>query len=205
MDTSQLSTSRPHKIYLYAGLNSDNVRKCTAQIWFLTGSYHTNERMFSMKMRNSPMCETCQIEENIYHMMLFCVCFSEIRDTFLSEISVLNPMIKKYVHSKEVMIRTILDPECPSLPCDILQSWSNITTDYQLCRDYCWDVHSKKEKSEKTLNHRQCTVYSFVFRLLNLTLVFIALTKCMAETLLFKPQYEIKQIDRLKVYGTQKV
>ena len=154
LDTSSLSTKNPHKITTFAGLDSTNVRKSTAQVWFLTGSYHTNERLAKMGKTKSPQCDSCHITQNITHLLLYCLDFSEMRQKFICEISVLNPVIAKYLwnqsiewFSENIMLAIILDPVSPSLPCEISKGWINLSQVYQLCRDLCWNIHSKREKS----------------------------------------------------------
>ena len=154
MDTSSLSTETPHKIYQFAGLDSNNVRKSTAQVWFLTGSYHTNERLSKMGKIKSPLCDSCHSVQNIPHMLLYCCEFSEMRQKFISEISQLNPAIFDFlrnrsikIFSDQIILRIFLDPESPSLPCEISTGWINLSQVYQLCRDLCWNMHSKREKS----------------------------------------------------------
>ena len=48
-DISELSLSKVHRIWEYAGLNSVEVTKATINMWFLLGVYHSNDLLFKMK------------------------------------------------------------------------------------------------------------------------------------------------------------
>ena len=97
INTTNLTTAKPHNIYKYAGLDSNNVRKCTAQIWFLLGVYHTNELLYKMGKSKINICPKCQCGDSIYHVILHCQEFAQIRKTFVSELTEINANIKTYL------------------------------------------------------------------------------------------------------------
>ena len=158
LDIQSLSTSTPHRIYSKAGLDSNNVRKCTTQIWFLTGVYHTNYLLCKMKKVNSSLCEKCLVEDDIPHVLLHCGLFSNIRQTFLTNISEINPQIMKYSSKELIMLRVFLDPESSFLPKDILSGWVDLPLAYKLCRDVCWNIHSKIDKLKKKKSETPLTL-----------------------------------------------
>ena len=155
INTTTLTTAKPHNIYKYAGLDSNNVRKCTAQMWFLLGVYHTNELLYKMGKSKISNCPRCQCGDSITHMILHCQEFSQIRQTFISDLSEQNASIAKYLDNDKISIVTFLDPESPSLPCEISEGWRDISKVYQLCRDFCWNIHAKKEKIKTIENNRK--------------------------------------------------
>jgi len=158
MDIPSLSTSTPHRIYSKAGLDSNNVRKCTTQIWFLTGVYHTNYLLRKRKKTNSSLCENCQVEHDIPHVLLHCGLFTNIRPTFLTNISEINPQITNYSSKEQIMLRVFLDPESSFLPQDILSGWMDLHLAYKLCRDVCWNIHSKIDKLKKSKSETPLTL-----------------------------------------------
>ena len=155
ISTTNLTTEKPHNIYKYAGLDSNNVRKCTAQIWFLLGVYHTNELLYKMGKSKINICPKCQCGDSIHHVILHCQEFAQIRQTFVSELTEINANIKKYLDNDKISIVAFLDPESPSLPREISEEWTDIPKVYQLCRDFCWNIHAKKEKIKSKENHRK--------------------------------------------------
>ena len=140
LDIPNLSSSIPHRIYENAGLDSMNVMKCTTQMWFLTGVYHTNQLLHKMNKVNSPLCNTCQVVDDISHVLLYCGLFTEIRQQFIHIISTTNPHILKYSSKENIMLRVFLDPESSFLPPDISNGWVDLPQAYKLCRDVCWNI-----------------------------------------------------------------
>ena len=115
----------------------------------LVFTYQTNELLYKMGKLRSNLCLTCQTVDNIPHVLLYCHIFSEIRQKFITDITNLNTNLPKYSDNEFIMIVTFLDPQSPSLPSDISEGWTDLPLVYQLCRDFCWNIHAKKEKNEK--------------------------------------------------------
>ena len=78
--------------------------------------------------------------------------------TFISISTVkikLNTKLGKYLTNDQIMIVTFLDPESPSLPSDVSDGWTDLSQVYQFCRDFCWNIHAKREKNNSMQNHKK--------------------------------------------------
>ena len=108
-----------------------------------------------MGKSKTSICSNCQCEDDIPHMILHCHQFSEIRQKFTSDLLKLNNNLGKYLTNDQIMIVTFLDPESPSLPSDVSDGWTDLSQVYQLCRDFCWNIHAKREKNNSMQNHKK--------------------------------------------------
>ena len=93
-------------------------------------------------------------------MILHCSHFSQIRQKFESDLLKLNANFEKYLKNDKIKIVAFLDPESPSLPHDISEEWSDLSQVYQFCRDFCWNIHAKKEKMNSVQNHKNSIEHS---------------------------------------------
>ena len=60
-DVSNLSATRPHKIWTAAGKISGEVTKACVVSWMLLGVYYTRVQLHKFKMIDSAECTSCQI------------------------------------------------------------------------------------------------------------------------------------------------
>ena len=146
-DSSELSVSKIHRIWEYAGLSSIEVPKAAVNMWFLLGVYHCNSLLLKMKKSRSDRCH-CSSDaiEDISHITLFCKSYDDIRIPFLSNLTLQNPNLLAFCDQPEMITRTILDPESPRLPAEIKHNWKSIHEAYQLTRNYLFNLDRKRRK-----------------------------------------------------------
>ena len=61
-------------------------------------------------------------------------------------IMLLNNNFVIYSNYTDILLTAILDPESPSLPEDIRTKWTSLDEIYRLSRDFCYNIHMKREK-----------------------------------------------------------
>ena len=116
-DVSDLSISRPHRLWEAAGIISAEVTKSWVVNWILMGVYLTCDKLFKYKKVNSPNCVCCDPdhssnnEETLYHHLLICTAFRHIREPFMTKLLENNNMIDKSMDKHKIITIAILDPE----------------------------------------------------------------------------------------------
>ena len=98
LDTSRLSLTSPHPMWIAAGSNPVSVRKATVVTWLLLNVYKTGERLHKMKKVGSPACVMCLAPlEDRLHFGLKCSQLSQIRNEYLNKFIECCPNISKYL------------------------------------------------------------------------------------------------------------
>ena len=108
-----------------------------------------------MKKVDSPFCVSCgnnNIIESDSHILLQCDIYQDIREKFLTMMTLRNNDIVNYNDNTDILLTAILDPESPSLPEDIRTKWKSLEEIYSLSRDFCHNVHKKREKILENIN-----------------------------------------------------
>ena len=146
-DADRLSLFKPHSIWTKAGLSPIEAPKATVTMWFLLGCYHTYELLFLMKKVTTSICPACgRSKEDIPHILLICEEYLHIRSQFLTQVTFLNPGIISFSNNTDILLISILDPESTKLPVEIQDSWKDIDSMYEKSRQFCWNIHRKREK-----------------------------------------------------------
>ena len=87
-----------------------------------------------------------QWNEDIPHILLICEEYLHIRSQFLTQVTFLNPGIISFSNNTDILLISILDPESTKLPVEIRDSWKDIDSMYEKSRQFCWNIHRKREK-----------------------------------------------------------
>ena len=151
-DVSELSVSKIHRIWDYAGLNSREVPKAVVNMWFLLGVYHSNSLLFKMKKTSSDQCHCSKDEvEDIFHIILGCDSYHDIRVPFLSKLTLQNSNLLLFCDKPMVILQAILDPESLKLPAEIRENWKSNHVTYNLTRNYLYNLDRKRTKKFEEL------------------------------------------------------
>ena len=131
-----------------AGLCSTSVRHNTVVNWMLLGVYFTREKLYKMKKTKSPYCLGCgeTEKEDLPHILLQCVHYKSIREVFIPKFVLMNTRSCDIMNDEQQIILSILDPISSKLPQSYVNSWSSVKTAYALSRQFCWNMHSKRDK-----------------------------------------------------------
>ena len=95
------------------------------------------------------------VEEDLYHFLLVCSTFKEIRDPFMKELQTRNNDIRNHYDNHKIMTIAILDPESNFLPDNIRLGWTNLEETYQQARDYVFNIFKKRDKLTKNLDKQE--------------------------------------------------
>ena len=147
-DTEYASTAVPMRIWQLAGLCSEAVRRATVVCWMILGVYFTQELLFKMKKTKTAICLGCNVDtvENLSHILLHCSHYKEIRESYLPQLFTQNKGISDILDDEDKLILSILDPLSSKLPEEVIQKWDSANTAYKLSREFCYNVHMKREK-----------------------------------------------------------
>ena len=161
-DSSRLTLTSPHPIWLAAGSNSISVQRATVVSWLLLGVYKTMERLHTMNKVSSPTCLLCEegdLVEDQLHFALFCTAFSEIRNFYFKKIIDLNHRLNDIRDDHQMFLISLLDPFSPKLPEELRNEWKNADEVYELSRNYFAAIHKKREglmeKYEKEIGAKE--------------------------------------------------
>ena len=156
-DVSNLSATRPHKIWSAAGKVSSEVTKACIVSWMLLGVYYTRTQLHKFKKVDSAQCIFCKngSEESLFHILLFCESYEDIRIPYFSKLNEINPGITSYLNQPKLLTIAILDPESNFLPAAIKDKWLDLNESYRLARHFCFNVHKKREKITKKIEEEK--------------------------------------------------
>ena len=142
-------------------LTTHEVKKARPHIKMLAGDYFT----YSIKASQSggsPHCRTCNVDENTIedtmHMISVCSAYANIRSRIIDQFrEFLNKNINSFdfesvVQDNELFCQFVLDPCSMNLASRINIADPSLAELFQLSRDLCYGIHSKrleilKEKS----------------------------------------------------------
>ena len=158
--TANLNIREPHRLWVAAGRTSSEVTKASVVNWMLMGVFLTRQKLYKYKKVNSPICIYCdpsnEKEEDLYHLLLFCTAFNEIRIPYLKKLQTENEHLSKYNNNLKIMTISILDPESSFLPEEISNNWKNLEETYKLSRNYVFNIFKKRKTlTEKLDNQKQ--------------------------------------------------
>ena len=147
VDVEYASLSIPMRVWQMAGLCSVSVRQATVQNWMMLGVYYTRVFLSKIKKVKTPICAGCNSkDEDLSHLLLHCRFYDPIREKYLSQYFVQNTSIGDILGNEDLMIQTILDPISAKLPDTFRNSWLSVKDAYKLSRQFCYDLHRKREK-----------------------------------------------------------
>ena len=130
-----------------AGLNSVSVRQATVQHWMMVGVYYTRTFLFKMKKVSTALCFGCNTQnEDLNHLILHCPYFSAVREKYLPQYLLQNNYLCDILDKEDEIIQTILDPLSSNLSDNIRNNWNSAKTVYGISRQFCYDLHRKREK-----------------------------------------------------------
>ena len=69
-----------------------------------------------------------------------------IREKYLPQYILQYSRISEILNDEELIIQTILDPVSSNLPEIIRNNWVSVKTAYTLSRQFCYNLHKKREK-----------------------------------------------------------
>ena len=148
------SLSVPMRVWQMAGLCSDSVRQAAINNWMMLGVYFTQTFLFKMKKVRSPLCLGCNKKnEDLSHFLLHCDFFAPIRENFLPKFITQNKYISDILNSEELVILSIIDPVSSKLPENVRKNWLSVTESFKISREFCHNMHKKREKLYKELNN----------------------------------------------------
>ena len=134
-------------VWQMTGLCFDSVRQATVQHWMMVGVYFTRTFLLKMKKVKSALCFGCKLQnEDLSHLLLHCSYFTQIREKYLPQYILQNSRISEILNDEELIIQTILDPVSSNLPEIIRNNWVSVKTAYTLSRQFCYNLHQKREK-----------------------------------------------------------
>ena len=148
LDIEYSSTSVPMRLWPLAGLDSENVKQATIVNWMLLGVYFTQEFLHTMKKVKSPLCLGCEggVIENLNHIILHCVHYQNIRESYLPQYMAQNRYISEILDEEDTILLSILDPLSSKLPDTVIKNWVSAKQTYKLSREFCYNIHRKRTK-----------------------------------------------------------
>ena len=154
VDTSYVTTLHPMRVWQMAGLCSDSVKHAAVVNWMSLGIYFTQELLFKIKKAKSPLCLGCDENEieNLNHLILHCQNYKDIRENFIPKHLMSNKSLSDIFENEDLLITSILDPLSANLPYDITKNWTSAKTAYETSRQFCYNLHRKREKWYKNLD-----------------------------------------------------
>ena len=101
-----------------------------------------------MKKVKSDRCYGCETNttENLGHFLIHCPFYQNIREEYLPKFLLLNPNISTILNNEEQVILSILDPLSSKLPDAVKKGWSSVKSAYDFSRNFCSDMHKKRDK-----------------------------------------------------------
>ena len=147
LDLEYASTSVPMRVWQLAGLCSESVRKATIVSWMILGVYFSRELLHKMKKAKSDLCLACNEDklENLNHILLYCSYYSEIRENYLPQFITRNKKLSEILDSEDMLILSVLDPLSSKLPESVTKNWDSANEAYKMSREFCWNIHKKRE------------------------------------------------------------
>ena len=112
------------------------------------GVYKTRETLHKTKVIKSPLCTACGTHSigSLSHYLLYCLFTEDIRQKYIPQFVIANPMVARLADNEAALMISILDPESSLLPDDVRFNWESSKKIYSLTRDYVYNVHKKFEK-----------------------------------------------------------
>ena len=150
-DVNDLSISKPHRLWEAAGRTSAEVTKACIVNWMLMGVFLTRDQLFKYKKVQSPNCNCCDpeqssnIEETLFHHLLFCHAFTNIRKPYMERLTANNPNLIKSMDNQKIITISILDPESKLLPNEIRENWHDKEEAYRTARDFVFNLFKKRK------------------------------------------------------------
>ena len=104
-----------------------------------------------MKKVKSDLCLGCNENksENLNHILLQCSHYNAIREIYLPQFVKKNKKLSEILDSEDMLILSILDPLSSKLPESVTKNWDSAKDVYKISRQFCWNVHKKREKLYK--------------------------------------------------------
>ena len=154
VDVESASLSIPMRVWQMAGLSSVSVRQATVVNWMVLGVYFTRELLHKMKKAQTDTCLGCElgVTENLGHFLLHCVLYKNIREEYLPKFIEINKNISLTFENENEILICILDPVSSKLPENVIKGWTSVTRAYELSRQFCFDMHRKREKHYKDMD-----------------------------------------------------
>ena len=91
------------------------------------------------------------IEDRV-HFLLSCPSLDETRESFMSQLVDLSPVILKYKDVTPSFLLSLLDPLSPLVPEELRSSWISEMDIYKWSRKFCHAMHKKRTKLIESLN-----------------------------------------------------
>ena len=106
---------------------------------------HLERSENKFKKIDSAQCICCKNgpEESLYHILLFCEAYTDIRIPYFSKLNEINPRINTYLNQPKLLTIAILDPESNFLPAAIKDNWLDLNESDRLARHFCYNIHKK--------------------------------------------------------------
>ena len=148
VDFEYVSLTIPMRVGQMAGLCSVSVRRqATVRNWMMLGVYSIRVFLHKMKKIKTPQCAGCNNkDEDLSLLLLHCSFYDPIREKYLPQYFVQNTSIGDILGNEDLIIQTILDPISARVPETALNSWLSVKDAYTLSRQFCYDLHRKREK-----------------------------------------------------------
>ena len=142
------------RLWQLAGLCSDSVRAATVVNWMVMGIYFTRELLYKMKKVKSEICLGCDKseKEDLSHFLLQCSSYQQVRENYLPKLLDINPHISDLFGNDEMLMLLVLDPLSSKLPGRITKFWTSSKKAYELSRNFCYNMHRKREKMYEELD-----------------------------------------------------
>ena len=111
------------------------------------GCLYTRVFLHKMKKIKTPQCTGCNNkDEDLILLLLHCSFYDPIREKYLPQYFVQNTSIGDILGNEDLIIQTILDPISARVPETVRNSWLSVKDAYTLSRQFCYDLHRKREK-----------------------------------------------------------
>ena len=86
-----------------------------------------------------------QSEDSLYHFLLICSAFENIRNPFLQKLTTGNDGIELISDNNKLMTIAILDPESNFLPDQVRKGWKDLDETYKIARDFAFHMFKKRK------------------------------------------------------------
>ena len=93
----------------------------------------------------NPLAVPAIIFETIPHILLHCQLYDSIRQECIPRFIQMNDQIMNISDNETLLVISILDPLSSKLPDSITANWSSVKSVYEVARQFCYRVHSKRE------------------------------------------------------------
>ena len=124
------------------------MREATVVSWLNFEVFFTREFLFKIKKASSPICLACEdnISESTEHLIIFCSFYKQIREHFLKELLQTNTYLNNISLSATELCILLLDPLSEHLPAGVRDGWQSVSYAYQIGRNLCYKIYTKREK-----------------------------------------------------------